>query len=102
MVWYSHLFQNFPQFIEIHTVKVFGIVARPFSYELNKFPCDFTVEVTNKFQGLGLVDRVLKELWTEVCNIVQEVVIKTIPKKKKFKTSKWLAVEVLQKAEKRS
>ena len=100
MVWYSHLFQNFPQFIEIHTVKVFGIVARPFSYELNKFPCDFTVEVTNKFQGLGLVDRVLKELWTEVCNIVQEVVIKTIPKKKKCKKAKWLSGEALQIAEK--
>ena len=71
VVCYSHLFQNFPQFIEIHTVKGFGIVTRPFRYELNKFPYDFTVEVTNKFKGLGLVDRELKDLWTEVCNIVQ-------------------------------
>ena len=71
VVCYSHLFQNFPQFIEIHTVKGFGIVTRPFRYELNKFPYDFTVEVSNKFKGLGLVDRELKDLWTEVCNIVQ-------------------------------
>ena len=95
MVWYSHFFQNFPQFIEIHTVKGFGIVTRPFRYELNKFPYDFTVEVTNKFKGLGLVDRVLKELWTEVCNIVQEVVIKTIPKKMKCKKAMWLSEKTL-------
>ena len=59
-------------------------------------------EVTNRSTGLDLIERVPEELGTEVCDIVQEVVIKTIPKKKKFKTSKWLAVEVLQKAEKRS
>ena len=59
------------------------------------------MEVTNRFKGLDLVDRVPEELWTEVCSIVQEVVIKTIPKKKKCKKSKWLSEEGLQIAEKR-
>ena len=59
------------------------------------------MEVTNRFKGLDLIDRVPEELWTKVCNIVQEVVIKTIPKKKKFKTAKWLSEEALQLAEKR-
>ena len=54
-----------------------------------------------RFKGLDLVDRVTEELWTEVCNIVQEVVTKTIPKKKKFKKAKWLSEEALQIAEKR-
>ena len=59
--------------------------TRPFRYYLNKIPYDYTVQVTNRFKGLGLMDRVPEELWTEVRNIVQEVVNKTIPKKKKFK-----------------
>jgi len=59
------------------------------------------VEVTNRFKGLDLVDRVPEELWTEVCNIVQEVVTKTIPKKKKCKKTKWLFEETLQIAEER-
>ena len=59
------------------------------------------MEVTNRFKGLDLVDRVPEELWMEVCNIVQEAVIKTIPKKKKFNKAKWLSYEVLQIAEKR-
>ena len=59
------------------------------------------MEVTNRFKGLDLIDRVPEELWTKVCNIVQEVVIKTIPKKKKFKTAKWLSEEALQIVEKR-
>ena len=63
---------------------------RPFRYDLNKILFDYTVEVTNRFKGLDLVDRVPEELWTEVCSIVQEVVIKTIPKKKKCKKAKWL------------
>ena len=60
-----------------------GKTTRPFRYDLNRIPYDYTVEVTNRFKGLDLIDRVAKELWTEVCEIVQEAVIKTIPKKKK-------------------
>ena len=60
-----------------------------------------TVEVTNRFKGLDLIDRVPEELWTEVCDIVQEAVINTIPKKKKCKNAKWLSEEALQIAEKR-
>ena len=69
--------------------------------DLNQIPCDYTVEVTNTFKGFNLIDRVPEELWTEVCDIVQEAVIKTIPKKKKCKKAKWLSEEVLQIAEKR-
>ena len=61
----------------------------------------YTVEVRNRFKGLDLIDRVLGELWTEVCDIVQETVIKTIPKKKKWKKAKWLSEEALQIAQKR-
>ena len=60
-------------------------------YDLNQIPYDQTVEVTNRFTGLDLVDRVTEELWTEICNIVQEAVTKTIPKKKKCKKAKWLS-----------
>ena len=74
---------------------------RPFRYDLNKILFDYTVEVTNRFNGLDLVDRVPEELGTEVCSIVQEVVIKTIPKKKKCKKAKWLSEEALQITEKR-
>ena len=59
------------------------------------------MEVTNRFKGLDLRDRVHEELWMEVCDIVQEAVIKTIPKKKKWKKAKWLSEEALQIAEKR-
>ena len=59
------------------------------------------MEVTNRFKGLNLIGRVPEELWTEVCDIVQETVIKTIPKKKKCKKAKWLSEEALQIAEKR-
>ena len=59
------------------------------------------MEVTNRFKGLDLVDRVPKELWTKVCNIIQEAVIKTIPKKRKCKEAKWLSEEALKIAEKR-
>ena len=59
------------------------------------------MEVTNRFKGLGLIDRVPEELWTEVCDIVQEAGIKTIPKKKKYNKAKWLSDEALQIAEKR-
>ena len=67
------------------TVKKVGKTTRPFRYDLNQIPYDYTVEVTNRFKGLDLVDRVPEELWTEVCDIVKEAVIKTTPKKKKRK-----------------
>ena len=63
-------------------MKKVGKTIRPFSYDLNQIPYDYTVEVTNSFKGLDLVDRVPEELWTEVRNIVLEVVTKTIPKKR--------------------
>ena len=75
--------------------------TRPFRYDLNQIPYDYTVEVTNRFKGFDLIDRVPEELWTEVCDIVQETGIKTISKKKKCKKAKWLPEEALQIAEKR-
>ena len=67
----------------------------PFRYDLNQIPYDYTVQVTNRFKGLDLIDRVPGELWTEVCDIVQEAMIKTIPKKKKCKKAKWLSEQTL-------
>ena len=75
--------------------------TRPFRYDLNQIPYDYTVEVSNRFKGLDLADRVPDELWTDVCDIVQETGMKTIPKKKKFKKAKWLSEEALQIAVKR-
>ena len=72
-----------------------------FRYNLNQIPYDCTVEVRKRFKGLDLIDRVPDELWTEVCDIVQETGIKTIPKKKKCKKAKWLSAEALQTALKR-
>ena len=66
-------------------LKKVGKTTRPFRYDLNQIPYNYTVEMTNRFKGLDLIDRVPEELWTEVCDIVQEAVIKTIPKKKKCK-----------------
>ena len=68
--------------------------ARPFRYDLNQIPYDYRVEVTNRFKGLALINRVPEELWMEIHNIVQEAVIKTIPKKKKCNKAKWLSEEV--------
>ena len=83
-------------------MKKVGKTSRPFKYDLNQIPYDYTEEVANRFKILGLIDRVSEELWTEVCNIVQEMVIKTIPKKKKkCKKAKWLSVEALRIAKKR-
>ena len=65
-----------------------GKTTRPFTYDLNQIPYDYTVEVTNRFKGLDLLGRVPEELSTEVRDIVQEAVIKTIPKKKKCKKAK--------------
>ena len=76
-------------------------MTRTFWYDLNQIPYDYTVEVTNRFKGLDLIDRVPEELQMEVHNIVPEAVIKTIPKKKKCKKAKWLSEEVLQIGEKR-
>ena len=70
-------------------------------YDLNQIPYDYTVEVRNRFKGLDLIDRVPDELWTEVCDTVQETGIKTIPKKKKWEKAKWLSEEALQIALKR-
>ena len=68
----------------------------PFRYNLDQIPYDCTVEVQNRFKGLDVIDIVPDELWTEVCDIVQETKIKTIPKKKKCKKAKWLSEEALQ------
>ena len=75
--------------------------TRPLRYDLNQIPYDYTVEVTNRFKGLDLIDRVPEELWMEVRDIVQEAVIKIISKKKKCKKAKWLSKEAFQIAEKR-
>ena len=70
--------------------KKVGKTTRPFRYDLNQIPYDYTVEVRNRFMGLDLIDRVPDELWMDVCDIVQEAVIKTILKKKKCEKEKWL------------
>ena len=82
-------------------LKKVGKTTRPFRYDLNPIPYNYTVEVTNTFRGLDLTDRVPEELWTEIYDIVQEAVIKTIPKKKKCKKAKWLSEEIVQIVEKR-
>ena len=82
-------------------MKKVGKTTRPFRYNLNQIPYDYTVEVTNTFKGLNLTDRLPEVLWTEVHNTVQEAVIKTISKKNKCKKAKWLSEEALQIAEKR-
>ena len=82
-------------------LKKVGKTTRPFRYDLNQIPYDFTVEVRNRFKGLNLVDRVPEEPWTKVYDIVQEAMIKNIPKKKKCKKAKWLSDKALQIAEKR-
>ena len=82
-------------------LKKVGKTTRPFRYDLNQIPYDYTVEVRNRFKGLDLTDRVPDELWTDVHDIVQETEIKIIPKKKKCKKAKWLSEEVLQIAVKR-
>ena len=73
-----------------------GETTRPFRYDLNQIPYDSTVEVRNRFMGLDLIDRVPDKLWMEVHDIVQEMGIKTIPKRKKCRKAKWLSEEALQ------
>ena len=82
-------------------MKKVGKTTRSFRYDLNQIPYNYTMKMTNRFKGLDLIDRVPEELWTEVCDTVQEAVIKTIPKKKEYKKAKWLSEKVLQIAEKR-
>ena len=82
-------------------LKKVGKTTRPFRYDLTQILYYYRVEVTNRFKELHLIDRVPEEIWVEVCDIVQEAGIKTIPKKKKCKKAKWLSEEALQIAEKR-
>ena len=82
-------------------MKKVGTTTRPFRYDLNQIPYDYTVEVRNRFKGLDLIDRMPNELWTEVRDIVKETGIKTIPMGKKCKKAKWLSEEALQIADKR-
>ena len=78
-----------------------GKTTRPFRYDLNQIPYDYIVEVSNRFKGLDLIDRVPDQPWTEVRDVVQEAGIKTIPMEKKCKKAKWLSREALQIAVKR-
>ena len=82
-------------------MKKVGKTTRPFRYDLNQILYDYIVEVTNRFKGLDLIDRVPEELWTEGFNTVQQGVIETISKKKKCKKAKWLSEKASQIAEKR-
>ena len=82
-------------------LKKVGKTTRPFRYDLNQIPYDYTVEVINKFKGLDLIDRVPDELWTEVRDVVQKIGIKNILMEKKCKKAKWLSGEALQIAVKR-
>ena len=82
-------------------LKKVGKTTRPFRYDLHQIPYNYTVEVTNRFKGIDLIDRVPEELWTDVCDILWEAVIKTSTKKKKCKKAKWLSEKALQIAEKR-
>ena len=81
--------------------KKVGKTIRPFRYDLNQIPYDYSVEETNRFKGLDLIDRVPEELWMKVRDTEQEAVIKTIPKKKKCKKAKWLSEEALEIAERK-
>ena len=74
-------------------MKKVGKTTRPLMYDLNQIPCDYTVEMRNRFKELDLIDRVPEEVWMEVCDIVQETGIRTIPEKKKCEKEKWLPEE---------
>ena len=76
-------------------LKKIGKTTRPFRYDLNQIPYNYTVEVTKRFKGLHMINRVPEELWTEVHDIVQKAVMKTIPMRKKCKEAKWLSEEAL-------
>ena len=79
-----------------HKLNKVGKITRPFNYDLNQIPYDYTVEVRNRLKGLDLIDRVPEKLWMKVRDIVQEAGIKTVPKKKTCKKAKWLSEEALQ------
>ena len=83
-------------------MKKVGKTTRPFRYDLNQIPYDYTVEVRNRFKGLDLIDRVLDKLWNEVRDTVQETGIKTIPMAKKCKKAKWLSGEAVKRREVKS
>ena len=82
-------------------MKKLGKTTKPFRYDLNQIPYDYTVEMRNRFKALDLIDRVPGELWTEVHDTVQETGIKTVPKKKKCKRATWLSEEALNSCEKK-
>ena len=82
-------------------LKKVGGTTRAFRHDLDKISYDYTMEVTNRFKGLDLVDRVPEEIWRELYNIVQEAVTQTILEKKKCRKAKWLSEEALQRAEER-
>ena len=82
-------------------MKKVGKTTRPFRYDVNQIPYDYIVEVRNRFKRLNLINRVPDELWTEVCDIVAETEIKTLPMEKKCKKAKWLSEEALQTTVKR-
>ena len=82
-------------------MKKVGKTTRPFGYDLNQIPYNYTVEVRNRFKGIDLIDGVPDELWMEVRDIVEKTGIKIIPKKKKSRKAKWLSGEALQIAEQR-
>ena len=82
-------------------MKKVGKTTKSFKNDLNEIPYSYTVELTNRFKGLDLIDRVPEELWMEFHDMVQKAVIKTIPKRKKYKKAKWLPEKALQIAEKR-
>ena len=100
MIFKSALYNN-KEAIFICNFIIVSETTRSFRYDLNQIPYDYTVEVRNKFKGLDLIDRVPDELGMEVCDIVQETGIKTIPMEKKCKKAKWLSEETLQVAVKR-
>ena len=95
-LWVDYGSDNELLIAKFRQLKKVGETTRPFRYDLNQMPYDYTVEVRNRFKGLHLIDRVPDELWMQVYNIVQETGIKTIPKKKKCKKAKWLSEEALQ------
>ena len=82
-------------------LKKVGNTTRPFRYDLNQIPYDYTVEVRNRCKGLDLIDGVSDELWTEVHDIVQEAVIQDHPQEKEMQKAKWLSEEAIQTAKKR-
>ena len=99
--WYLTVALTMNSLLQNSDLKKVGKTTRLFRYDLNQIPHGYIVEVTSSSKGLDLIDRVPKELWTEVPDIVQETVIKTIPKKKNHKKTKWLSEEALQMANQR-